>query len=128
MSLSKLADQTYSTKRPPAMSSGKRAVPAANLSGVKCTAIMPMVGDSDKNALSNRDPISGMMLELWETYTQYQTHTDSTVSVTQVPDIKEGDVLTVGSKDYYVRRVDNWPAAGGLLAFIRVVVEEAKNA
>jgi len=125
MSLTKLADQTYSTKRPPAMSSGKRAVPAANLTGVKCTAIMPMIGDSDKNALFSQD---GLVVEMWETYAQYQTHTDSGSSVTQVPDIKEGDVLTVGSKDYYVRRVDNWPAAGGLLAFIRVVVEEAKNA
>jgi hypothetical protein len=72
------------------------------------------------------EPIQGQTKELWETYMEYQTHTDDSVTVTQLPDVKEGDVVVVGSVDYGVRRVFEWPAAGGLLPFIRVVLEESK--
>ncbi len=124
-----MATATYSTKRNPAKVSGKTGAPVANLTDVKCLPIMPLVqGETSVNTpprYANK-AVSGRIKGYWITAAEYQTHTDSGASVTQVPDIIERDKLVVGSKDYTVRDVQNWPATGSTLAFIYLLVEESR--
>lgn len=125
MSFSKLLDTTYSTKRPAATSGGKGGTLATHLTGVLCTPIAPAVsGMGDNSVLGIQDGLTGQVLKLYTIETQYQTHTDGGVGVTQVPDILEGDAVVDGSEEYEVRRVEEWPAASNLLAFLRVVLEK----
>jgi len=126
MSWSRLATATYSTTRPPAISSGKRGIPVTHLTGIKCTPIMPAItGTSANNPMPNLDPVTGQVKELWEVYAESQSHTDSGSTVNQVPDIREGDFMVIGSVEYHVRRVLNWPDTSTTLAFIRVILEES---
>ena len=106
--LSTMATATYSTKRNPAKVAGKTGASVTNLTGVKMLPIMPLVqGETSVNTFpsSIKKAVSGRIKGYWLTSAEYQTHVDSTVSVTQVPDIIEGDVLVVGSKSYKVRDV-----------------------
>ena len=126
--LSKMATATYSTKRSPAKVTGKTGAAATNLTGVKMVPLMPLVvGSAVGNTVNSPNKaLSGRIKDYWITAAEYQAHTDSTVAVTRVPDIIEGDVLVVGSTNYKVKGVDNWPASISQLAFIYVTVEESR--
>ncbi len=127
--LTAIADATYSTKRSPAKSSGKTGVSVTNLEGVKFWPIMPLTqGDTTINRppqFANK-AVSGRVKEFWITAAEYQTHTDNSVEVTQVPDIIERDVLVADGTNYKVRDVQNWPATGSTLAFIYLLIEESR--
>lgn len=127
--LTNMSTATYSTKRSPAKVAGKTGDAVTNLTGVKSVPIMPLVATGVSGANIPRAPkvaVTGRVKDFWITAIEYQTHTDSGVPVTQVPDIKERDVLVVGSTDYKVREVQNWPATISTLAFIYVTVEESR--
>lgn len=127
--LTKMATATYSTKRNPAKVAGKTGAAVTNLTGVKFVPLMPLVqGETTVNQppRSAKKALSGRIRDYWITYAEFQTHTDSSVEVTQIPDIIEGDILVVGSTNYKVRGVDNWPATTAFLAYIHVMVEESR--
>ena len=89
-----LATVTASTKRPPAISSGKRGAPAAYLVGVKCTPLMPASTDLMQRAM------------LDTTYKLLETFTFGDV------DIVEGDRLVIAGVEYPIITVDIYPATG----------------
>lgn len=123
MAFGDMATTTASTKRAGAVTAGKRAAPVTNLTGVKILPIMPI--NTMRDAVQLRPGVEGQAIELLETYVEYQAHTDSGVAVTQIPDIKEGDILVVGSTEYEVRFVSGWPATN-LTGFLRISLEENK--
>lgn len=87
---SRMATVSCSTKRPPALSGGKRGVPAENLTGLTCTPLDPV------------DPETAYRLEIETPHTLLQTFIQGD------PDIKRGDVLVVSSTDYPIRAVSDW--------------------
>lgn len=101
--------QTASTTRSPAMASGKIGNPVANLTNLKITKPMSQFNQGDRQ-LRQALGMSGTLVQEKEAYTESHTHTDSGVSVTQMPDIRAGDKLIVGSVTYNVEWVDIEPA------------------
>lgn len=100
---------TASTSRQPAMSGGKRGEPTTNLTNVLLTP--PMLSDmKGDHAVRQAIGLEGTAEQLYEAYTESHTHTDSGVSVTQMPDIKAGDRLTVDGVTYNVK----WAKVQGL--------------
>lgn len=116
-----IATATISTTRPPAMSGGKRGARVTNLTAVSVVPLMPA-----SNTTFQRAATQSASLELWETFTQVHTHTDSTVEVTQIPDIRQGDILVDNSIDYDVIWVGNYASTGGLNAYLHIVMEEVR--
>lgn len=89
-SFTKLATVSASTRRPPAVSGGKRGVPATHVVSLMCTPL---------------DPASSELVpqRLLETPMELlQTFVDNSV------DIIEGDVLVVGTTEYPIRYVGDW--------------------
>ena len=84
------ATVTASTKRPPAISSGKRGAAATNISSLRCTPLDPVDPEIRQRLILNTPN------ELLQTYTEGGL------------DIVEGDILTVSSVDYPIRAVGEW--------------------
>ena len=85
-----MATVTASTKRPPAIASGKRGVPATNIASLKCFPL---------------DPISP---ELRQTLALNTPHELLQSYVEGGLDIVEGDILVVGTNSYRIRAVGQW--------------------
>lgn len=127
--LSDMATATYSTKRSPAKVSGKTGEPVTNLEGVKFTTIMPLTpGDTTVNrpVQSANKAVSGRVKQFWIAAAESQEHTDSSVTVDQVPDIIERDKLVANGKSYTVRDAQHWPATSSTLAYIYLLIEESR--
>ena len=120
-----LATSTISTKRRPAVSGGLRGAAVTYLTNVKVLPIMPNVSGTTANAVVMRMAVTGQAVEAWLTYTQKHAHTKSSVSVNEIPDIREGDILVDGSVEYDVKYVGNWPATD-LTGFLEISLEENK--
>ena len=104
---SKLATATLTTKRPPAISGGKRGVPVAYLTTpIKCTPLA-----SVNPEIASRLNL-GTPFELKEVY------------VFEDADIKEGDIATIDSIDYRVVAVAEWNFTG--TDHLHVILEENK--
>jgi len=93
-SFARLASVTASTKRPPTVSGGKRGAAVTYVASLRCTPLDPV------------DPSTAPELRL-RTGTNapselLQTFVDAAV------DVKEGDVLVVGTTEYPVRYVADW--------------------
>lgn len=95
-----------STKRAPAISSGKRGTPTTNVSSLSCTPLDPV------------DAELRQRLALSTPHELLQTFTGET-------DIREGDILTVDSTDYPIRACEEWDWRGA--TFLRLVVEDLKR-
>ena len=108
-SLAKLATVSASTKRAPAISSGKRGAAATNLTGLLITPLDPI------------DPEIRQRLGLNTPHEVYITFVDTAV------DIMEGDLLVVGSTEYPVRSVADWSAGSYMSAYKQIIVEELKT-
>jgi hypothetical protein len=108
-SFARAANVTASTKRPPTISSGKRGVPATNLSSLSCFPLDPV------------DPELKQRLSLDSPHELLQTFVDPDL------DIVEGDILTVSSVDYPVRAVGDWSATASMPAYKWLVVEDLKS-
>jgi hypothetical protein len=117
---------TASTKRSPAMSSGKVAAAATNLTSLLITPVMlsKMTG---QYAIRQAIGLEGTMVQVFEVYTEKHIHTDSGVSVDQVPDIEVGDKLVVGSITYEVRWAESHSPASSFGATLQLYVIEEKS-
>jgi len=105
-SFTRLATATLTTRRPPAVSAGKRGEPVPHLGPTRCTPAMP-VDPETRLALGLRAP-----LEVWQIF------------VEGAPDIREGDLVELdGRRTYKVRAVAAWPGRHG---YVRLLVDEVK--
>jgi len=109
-SFTKLATTTASTKRPPALSAGKRGAPATYLTGLQCTPVDPVAME-----FRSRDTTAAP-------YVARQTFLQSG------PDILKGDLLVVGTVSYAIRAVEpwSWPPDGD--EYLRLELEEVTGA
>jgi len=82
---------TASTKRPPAIISGKRGEPMEWVTELPCTRLVPVSVETQKR-LALESPIN-----------IYETFCDATA------DVASGDTLTVDGTDYAVRAAAQWP-------------------
>lgn len=89
-SFRRLATVTASTRRSPTIVGSKRSGPVINLTGLRCTPIDPL-----DEELRER-------LGLQTAHELLQTLVDD------APDVREGDVLVVGSTEYPIRAVADW--------------------
>jgi len=108
-SFARLASVTASTKRPPAISSGKRGAPAENVASLKCTPL-----DVVDQELRQR-------LALDTPHELLQCFVDNGV------DIVEGDLLVVGSTEYPVRAVGDWYWGPLSANYRHLILEDLKN-
>lgn len=108
-SFQKLASVTCGTKRPPTSVDGVRGAPATKLSGLKCLPLDPVTAE-----LSVR-------LELDTPHELLQTMIEGG------PDIKENDVLTVGSDEYVIRSVADWTWSPAGTDTLLLILEELKK-
>jgi len=106
-SFARMASITASTKRNPAIASGKVAVPAAYLSGLSILPLMPVSG------------------EISERYELKSPRLNSVTYIQGAPDITQSDVLVIGSVDYKVVGVEPWPTDRN---FLELVVEKVIGA
>jgi hypothetical protein len=105
-SFARLATVTASTKRA-TLSSGKRAAPAAYLTGVSCLPLDPV-----DQALQQR-------LQLDTPHEVLQTFVDAGL------DILAGDILVVSSTEYPIKWVGEWTF--GSSEYLHLVVEDLKR-
>ena len=129
MPLRNFMTTTASTTRNPAISGGKIGAPAANLTNLKICPLM-LSNSQSQSALMVRQAmgLEGTLTQIWETYTESHAHTDSSVSVTQMPDIRTGDRLVIGSTTYTVRLADQQPATTSFPATLIIFVTEDRDA
>lgn len=127
MTLTNMMTATATTTRLPAMSGGKRGDPAANLSGVSITPVM-LSDTRGQHQIRQAIGLDGTAAQVFEAYTQSHTHTDSSVEVTQMPDIVVGDRLTSNSVTYTVRWVEQQPATSSFGATLIMYLTEDKRA
>lgn len=108
MSLTHLTTVTASTKRPPAISGGKRGAPTAKLSSLSITPLDPLSMDT-----AQRMGI-GSPVNYYECYAP------------GAPDVRAGDTLVVGSTEYPIRFVAawEWPNRGTQTEYLHMVVEK----
>ncbi len=105
-----LATVTASTKRPPAIASGKRGAPVAHLASVQCTPLLP----------ASTDLLQRLMLDA--AYKLLETTFFGEV------DIREGDILVVGADEYPVQAVDVYPATAlGNPAYRRLALQDLRK-
>lgn len=106
-SFTRLLTVTASTKRPPAVSNGKRGELAAYLSTLKCSPLDPVSAEISQRVALN-------------------TPHEVLQAFIGSDDVREGDVLTVGSKDYPIRAVEDWANFRGV-TFRVMVLEDIKR-
>lgn len=108
--ITRLATVTASTKRRPVISGGIIGVPTTKLASVKVTPFQPVSAEiAARNAI-------GTPHETLQTF------------VDGAPDIVEGDILVVGSKEYPIKSVENWSSASiGRGSHLLILVEDLKR-
>ena len=104
-----LATVTASTKRAPAISGGKRGPAATNLASLSCMPLDPI------------DPEIRQTLVLNTPNELLQTLVEGGI------DIKEGDILVVGSTEYPIRAVAEWYWPGDAANYLHLILEELKR-
>jgi len=104
-----MATVTASTKRPPAIVDGKRGAAVTHVASLACTPL---------------DPVDAEIRErvgLQTPHELLQTHIQGGV------DIREGDVLVVGSVEYPIRAVEEWTWPGDQTDYLTLYLEELKR-
>jgi hypothetical protein len=94
MAFARTATVTAATRRAPALADGKRGSAATQIASLKCTPL---------------DPVSAEVAERLGTHAAHellQTFVDAGL------DIREGDLLVVGSREYPIRAVGDWAWRG----------------
>ncbi|GIK42444.1 MAG: hypothetical protein BroJett011_62770 [Chloroflexota bacterium] len=100
------ATVTASTKRSPNVSGGKRGAPATNIATLACTPLDPVQPEiAFRQGLENP-------FELLETF------------VDGGLDIREGDILVVGSTEYAIKAAAEWTWRDS--EYLRLLLEENK--
>lgn len=126
MSLGLMMTATATTKRHPAISSNKRGDPVTNLESVNVTPVMSP-STRGQQAIRAGIGLEGTAIQIYEIYTQSHTHTDSSSSVTQMPDIVEGDTVTIDSVDYTVRWAEQQSATISMAAHLVIYITKDKR-
>lgn len=126
MPLADFMDTTATTKRLPALSGGKVGDPVENLTALSIVAPQLLPGTSQQQMRQTLG-IQSMAVYIWRTYTESHTHTDSSVEVTQMPDIVRGDQLIVGSTTYTVKLAEQNPATTAYGATLVLYLVEDKS-
>jgi hypothetical protein len=106
-SFARLLTVSASTKRPPAVANGKRGELAAHLGALKCSPL---------------DPISAELSQRVALNTPHEVLQAFIGS----DDVREGDVLTVGGREYPIRAVEDWANFRGV-TFRVMVLEDIKR-
>lgn len=106
-SFERMATATASTKRNPAVASGKRGEVTTNLASFAILPLMPV------------DPELRERMKLEGTYEALQTYADGSL------DIKEGDILVVSGVEYHIRALGDWPWRG--VQYKAIFVEQLKQ-
>lgn len=102
-------DATCTTQRRGAISGIKTGDFAANLSA--CRIVSPMLLDAQTaQGVSKLIGLDSSSVQIFQCFSERHTHTDSATPVTQLPDIKASDTLTVGSIQYTVKWAEIWPS------------------
>lgn len=126
MPLRNFMTTTASTTRLPAKSGGKVGAPVTNLTNLKITPLM-LPDTRGSHAVRQAIGLEGTAVQFFETYTESHAHTDSSVSVTQLPDIVTGDRLVIGSTTYEVLWCEQQPATTSFPATLLIYVIEDKR-
>ena len=108
---SRMATVTASTKRAPAVSGGKRGAPTTNLTGLKVTPLDPV------------DPELRQRLALDTPHELLQTFVEKVDGSSM--DIREGDILVVGTTEYPIRAVAEWVYRNGV--YLQLILEDLKR-
>lgn len=101
-----------STKRHPTKTSGKITAAVDNLTSLLIFGPNPPENRGQQRNVTAQG-MEGAHVHEFEAYTESHTHTDSGVSVTQMPDIVVEDKLVVGSITYTVVETGIWGATFG---------------
>lgn len=96
---------TISTKRAPAMASGKIGTPTTHLTGVESSPLI-LPSQQSQHAIRQAVGLEGTAVQLWELRMHKTPHIDGGVSVDQLPDIAIGDRVTIDNVDYVVSWAD----------------------
>jgi hypothetical protein len=126
MPLADMMTQSASTTRLPTKASGKIGAPVTNLTSLMIAPLM-LPSATGQHMIRQLTGFDGSHVQFWETYTESHTHTDSSVSVTQMPDIVQGDFLVVSGVTYTVEWVEQQPATSSFGATLLIYVYEDKN-
>ena len=100
-----------STKRSPAIASGKRGTPVVHLPSFLCTPLDPADGDTSRDLAFRVHGATGQPFRVLQTF------------VASDLDIIEGDVLVVGTREYPIRGVHVWPWRRGQ-TYLKLLLEE----
>ena len=103
------ASVTASTKRPPALSGGRRGAAAASIASLKCTPLDPLT------------PEIALRAGLETPHELLQTFTEGGL------DIVEGDIFTVSGTDRPVKAVGQWYWPMDATNYLYIVLEDLKN-
>jgi hypothetical protein len=107
--LRRIASLSVSTKRA-VVTGQKRAAATTYLTGLKATPLDPV------------DPEVRATLDLQTPHEVLQT------TINGAPDIREGDILVVGSIEYPIRSVaEHTAVSSGAGAFVELIVEDLKR-
>ena len=109
LGFTRFATVSASTKRPPAISSGKRGAPVEKLASLACLPLDPV--DAELRQRLGIDTPH----EVLQTFTQNGL------------DIEEGDLLVVASVEYPIRAVEEWYWGPDSADTLRLVVEDLKR-
>jgi hypothetical protein len=102
-------DATCTTQRRGATSGNKSGDFAANLAS--CSITSPMLLDTQTSqAVSTLIGLAGIPVQIFQCFTESHSHTDSSATVNQLPDIIASDTLTTGGVTYTVKWAEIWPA------------------
>lgn len=97
---------TVSTKRHPAQSGGRVGSAVSHLTNVTSSPLILSATEGDTRQIRQAIGLEGTATKIWQLRMHKHIHTDDGVSVNQLPDIKEGDKVTINSIDYEVRWAD----------------------
>ena len=103
------ATVTASTKRPPAVSSGRRGAAATSIASLKCLPLDPV----------NAEIAQRMVLKT--PHEVLQTFVEDGL------DIVEGDILVVGSTSYPIMAVEDWTWPMDSTDYQRLILEDLKR-
>lgn len=118
--------ETATTTRRPAVSDSDGAR-VTNLQAVKICA--PMLANAvSAHQVRQMIGLEGTAIQIFETYTESHAHTDGGVSVTQVPDIRAGDLITIVGVTYAVRLCEQQPPTTSYGATLLIYITEDKRA
>lgn len=126
MTLSSMMTATASTQRTIARVGSKFGDPVTNLESVSITPLM-LVGVRNIQGIRQATGLEGTAVQIWQAYTESHEHTDSSSTVTQIPDIVESDLLISDGITYKVVLAQINPATSSFIATLILYLTESKR-